>query len=208
MKEKMHFTLDPYHEKYSSLLIFGPPGVGKGTLCKFLSNSGVLLHISSGDIFRGISPNSSAGKLVQEYANNGLLLPDEATIAIWEKYISGLYFTNRYYPEKQYLLLDGIPRTKHQAEILDKYIDVKGVIILEVEDKQVLLDRLQNRALLEKRADDGNAKILATRMEVYEKETSKVLDHYPPSLYFKINANQKPLEVVRDALKAIVPLIV
>ncbi len=98
-----------YNELFRSVLIFGPPGSGKGTLGKFLSSAGNHFHLSSGDIFRGLSPESPAGKLYHHYAGKGLLLPDEVTIQIWHHYVNGLIATNRYFPSQQLLLLDGIP---------------------------------------------------------------------------------------------------
>ena len=100
-----------YNEPLRSILIFGPPGSGKGTLGKSLSSAGNHFHLSSGDIFRGLSPESPAGKVYHNYAGKGLLLPDDTTIQIWHHYVHGLIATNRYFPEQQLLLLDGIPRT-------------------------------------------------------------------------------------------------
>src|SRR5579862_775061 len=119
--------LATYNEPFDAVFIFGPPGVGKGTLGKFLSTAGNHFHLSSGDIFRGLSPESPAGKLFHAYASKGHLLPDEVTIQIWRHYVGGLIATNRYFPHEQFLLLDGIPRTIKQAQILDKYINVSRI---------------------------------------------------------------------------------
>lgn len=187
-------------EPYRSILLFGPPGSGKGTLGHFLSSAGNHFHLSSGDIFRGLSLESPAGKLYHSYASKGLLLPDEATVEIWHHYVEGLIATNRYFPERQLLLLDGIPRTVKQTELLDPYINIVKIIVLEVPDTEVLIKRLQRRAVIEKRMDDKDAEVLRTRMEVYKKETVHVLDHYPKNKIEYFNADQKPLEVLRDVL--------
>ena len=189
-----------YDDPLKVVLIFGPPGAGKGTLGKFLSSAGNHFHLSSGDIFRGLSPESPAGKLYHTYAGKGLLLPDEVTIKIWHHYVHGLIATNRYFPEQQLLLLDGIPRTLRQADLLDRHIQTVGIIVLEVEDKKKLIKRIQRRALIEKRTDDLDESTLKTRMEIYEKDTAKLLSHYPPHLFSRFNAAQKPLEVLRDVL--------
>jgi adenylate kinase len=192
--------LPQIEEKFQSVLIFGPPGAGKGTMGKFLSSAGNHFHLSSGDVFRGLSPESPAGKLYHSFAGKGQLLPDDVTIEIWHHYVMGLIATNRYFPKDQLLLLDGIPRTVKQVEILQRYIAVKKIILLESKDPDTLIQRIQRRALIEKRADDRDADVLKKRMEIYEKETFPVLEHYDEKLIIRFDAEQKPLEVLRDIL--------
>ena len=192
--------LPQIEEKFQSVLIFGPPGAGKGTMGKFLSSAGNHFHLSSGDVFRGLSPESPAGKLYHSFAGKGQLLPDDVTIEIWHHYVMGLIATNRYFPKDQLLLLDGIPRTVKQVEILQRYIAVKKVILLESKHPDTLIQRIQRRALIEKRPDDRDAEVLKKRMEIYEKETFPVLEHYDEKLIMRFDAEQKPLEVLRDIL--------
>ena len=161
--------LPAYNLPMRSILIFGPPGAGKGTLGKFLSSAGNHFHLSSGDIFRGLSPESPAGQIYHQYAGKGLLLPDEITIQIWHHYVHGLIATNRYFPSQQLLLLDGIPRTVPQALELEKHINVSRIINLQVPNVDVLIKRLQRRAVIEKRVDDMDEAVLKKRMEVYER---------------------------------------
>ena len=194
-------------EKFQSVLIFGAPGSGKGTQGKFLSSAGNHFHLSSGDVFRGLSPESPAGKLYHKYAGKGQLLPDDVTIEIWHHYVLGLIATNQYFPKEQLLLLDGIPRTVKQAEILERYIEVKKIILLENKDKDTLIQRLKRRALIEKRHDDKDEGILRKRMEIYEQETFPVIQHYPKELIARFNADQRPLEVLRDILISLSDLL-
>jgi len=192
--------IHPYNGKFSTVLLFGPPGSGKGTLGKFLANAGSQFHLSSGDIFRSLPANSPAGKLYYSYASKGLLIPDEATIEIWKYYVQGLIATNSYYPEGQDLLLDGIPRTQAQAQMLVSYINVRHVIVLEISNTTELIKRMQKRARLEGRIDDVDTEILKKRLEVYEESIQGVLDCYPKHLISYVDGGQKPLEVLRDVL--------
>lgn len=192
---------------YRSILIFGPPGSGKGTIGKILSSAGNHFHLSSGDIFRGLAPESPAGKLYHSYASKGHLLPDAVTVGIWHYFVEGLIATNRYFPHQQLLLLDGIPRTLRQAELLEKHIKVMHLIVLEVDNTTTLIERLKRRAILEKRHDDMDFGVLQTRMEVYEKDTVKLLNHYPKELISRFNGDQRPLGVLKDVLARLSDLL-
>jgi len=203
----MHSVIPEYNESFRAILIFGPPGSGKGTQGKFLSSAGNHFHLSSGDIFRGLSPESPAGKLYHNYAGKGLLVPDEITIRIWHHYILGLIATNRYFPKEQYLLLDGIPRTLKQAQLLEQYIKVEAIILLLAKNQDILIKRMQRRAMIEKRQDDMDPDVLKTRFEVYEKDTKKVLSYYQNQTIYSFEADQRPLEVLRDILTNLCPLL-
>lgn len=199
-KYQAKYLLEGLDHKLRAVLLFGPPGSGKGTQGKFLSSAGNHFHLSSGDIFRGLAPESAAGKLYYSYASQGHLLPDDATVQIWRHYVGGLIATNRYLPHQQLLLLDGIPRTAKQAQMLDKYLNILGVIVLDTHDIDALIQRMKRRAMIERRMDDFDEKILQTRIQVYQKETVKLLKHYPKELISRFNADLRPLEVLRDIL--------
>jgi adenylate kinase len=192
---------------YRSILLLGPPGSGKGTLGKLLSSAGNHFHLSSGDIFRGLSPESPAGKLYHSYAGKGHLLPDDVTLGIWHHFVEGLIATNRYFPHQQLLLLDGIPRTINQADLLEPYIQIMHIIVLETKNIDILIKRMKRRALIERRADDLEETVLQTRMRVYAEDTHKLLEHYPASLISRFNADQRPLEVLRDVLSKLSHLL-
>lgn len=194
-------------ERFRSVLIFGPPGSGKGTQGKFLSSAGNHFHLSSGDVFRDLSPEAPAGKLYHRYAGEGKLLPDDVTIQIWHHYVMGLIATNRYFPKDQLLLLDGIPRTVKQAEILERYIEVEKMILLEAEHEEVLIQRLKRRALIEKRQDDRDEEVLKRRMEIYKNETFPVLKYYGEGKIARFKAEQRPLEVLRDILVSLCAIL-
>lgn len=197
----------PYTKKLPVILLFGPPGSGKGTQGKLLSTVAQHYHLSSGDVFRGLSAESPAGKLYARYANQGLLVPDDATIEICCRYIEELITSKRYVPSRQFLLLDGLPRTKEQADILDRYLAIKKIIVFDVPNREVLLARLMKRAQLENRRDDGKKEVLAERMKAYDKQTVAVLAHYPKELVLTLNADRKQIEVLRDILNELCPLL-
>lgn len=182
------------------IFIFGPPGSGKGTLGKFLSSAGNHYHLSSGDIFRGLSPESPAGKTFHQYASQGKLVPDELTIKIWRHFVWGLIATNCYFPHEQFLLLDGLPRTIRQAELMAPDIDLIHIINLEMPNTEGLIARLKRRAMIERRMDDFDEGVLKERMQVYQDETVKVIKQYPEELISTFNADQPPLVVLRDVL--------
>lgn len=186
--------------KYRCFLIFGPPGAGKGTMSKLLAQVANLFHLSSGDIFRGISPQSAVGQLVNSYSSKGLYVPDDVTIKICLHFVEGLIATNRYAPDEQYILLDGIPRTLEQAQELDQYVEVEQVIRLDVPDENELIRRLKGRAAQEGRADDSNEEVLRTRLEVYREKTENILSHYPQDKIKTFNAAQPIPCVLRDIL--------
>ncbi len=196
MEEYFSDELTPHR----CILVFGPPGSGKGTLSKFLSSAGNHYHLSSGDIFRGLSPESPAGKTFHKYAGVGKLVPDEVTIEIWKHYVAGLIATNCYFPHEQFLLLDGVPRTVRQTELIAPHIDLVHIINLKMPNVDGLIARLKRRATIERRIDDFDEKILKTRMQVYESETVNVLGQYPKELISSFNAEQEPLDVLRDVL--------
>ncbi len=182
------------------IMIFGAPGAGKGTVGQILCKVGNHFHLSSGDIFRNLDPESESGKLFKSYSTKGQLVPDELTLEICTSYIKTLIDTKQYFPTKQMLLLDGLPRTVSQAEILNKSINVKHIIVLDIKDEQELIDRLSKRAKIEGRPDDANVDIIQKRIEEYHAKTAAVLDFYPKEIVHHYNASQTPIEVLRDVL--------
>lgn len=186
--------------KYRAILVFGAPGSGKGTLARFLTGGPMFYHLSSGEFFRGLSPHTEAGKLFRTYADKGQLLPDEVTITLWSEYVQGLVEANRFDPGSQWLMLDGIPRTRRQVELISAYVDVEAVLVLDVPHEEQLIARMVKRAGEEKRVDDANPDVVKKRLSVFKEETLAVLEGYPKEIIYHINAEQKPLEVARDAL--------
>jgi len=186
----------------SAFLIFGAPGSGKGTVGAKLAATTGVKHLSTGDIFRGLSPASENGKLFASYAGAGKLVPDEVTIQIFSRYIGGLVDTNKFDPAKDAFLLDGIPRTVAQAELIKKVVDIKHIFVLDIPDYSVIVERLLKRAKIEGRKDDADESVIQARLKEYEEKTAAVLSAYNGELITKINGSQSPDEVFRDTLSA------
>ena len=179
--------------KIPAVLIFGAPGSGKGTVGAKLAATTSLKHISTGDIFRGIAPSSESGKLLASYSSKGLLVPDEATVEIFGRFIEGLINTNKVNPDKDTLLLDGIPRTVAQVKLIESVVDVKHIFVLDIKDEKTIVARLLNRAKIEGRKDDADEAVIKNRLKVYKESTAKVLGKYSKSIISRINGDNTPI---------------
>jgi adenylate kinase len=122
---------------------------------------------------------------------------------LWRQSIDASKATNRFNPDKDTLVLDGIPRNVPQAQILSDVLDVRAVFNLTCSDMSKMVERLQRRALRENRLDDANLTVIQTRLQTYEKETKPVLDFYGPKLVHTIDSTQTPVNVLRDVLRII-----
>ncbi len=158
-----------------NIIIFGPPGAGKGTQSEKLISKYGMVHISTGDLFRWHTKNDTElGKKVKEIMNSGQLVPDEITIAMLKEEVDKT-------PDAAGFLFDGFPRTVPQAEALDAFMEKQGtmihkVIALDVSEDEVR-KRIAKRRSLENRADDGEDK-LDKRINEYFSKTIHVLPFY------------------------------
>ena len=193
-------------QRYQTILLFGAPGAGKGTQGKVLGSIPGFFHLSCGDVFRTFDVASELGKIVYEYSSRGELVPDEITIKIWQEKIHNHTVLNLYKRLSDLLVLDGIPRSANQAELMDEHIDVLRVIHLVCDNQDEMIKRLRRRALKENRVDDAREDVIRRRWEVYKQETHPVLDHYPQSIISTVDAIGSPAEVLQNILKIIIPV--
>ncbi len=189
--------------KYRTLVIFGPPGAGKGTQSALLTKLACLYHLSTGEMMRNMPTHTEELKTFREMVNAGKLIPNEAFMKIFEGYLENLVSNGAFSPKDSWLLLDGVPRSVEQAKGIESYTSVERVISLEMNDEEALFNRLKNRGISEGRADDLSIETLKTRMQKYRDITAPVLEYYSESKVLKINALQKPLEVFSDILNAL-----
>lgn len=159
-----------------NLILFGPPGSGKGTQAAKLVDQYQLLHISTGDLFRyEIGNNTPLGLEAKSYMNKGELVPDSVTIGMLHNKVEA-------HPEVHGFIFDGFPRTVAQAEALDGLLtemgtEVAKLIMLDVDDDEIV-GRLLDRGKTSGRADDQDESTIRKRISVYRSETSPVYDYY------------------------------
>ena len=210
------------------IVLLGPPGAGKGTQAEKISEVFHLTHVSTGDLFReNIRENTELGKKAREYTDNGLLVPDEVTIAMVEDRL-------KKDDCKDGALLDGFPRTIKQAEALDKMLEesfgskVTVVPCIEV-NKEDLVKRISGRRMcknghvfhvhtkpskvegvcdvcgepLYQRADD-NEETVHTRLNAYNESTAKLIDYYGNKGVLRTVDGNKQIHEVTDAMLAVI----
>jgi len=154
----------------TNLVLFGPPGAGKGTQANFLKETYNLVHISTGDVFRfNIKNKTALGMLAKSYIDKGELVPDQVTIDMLEAEVEKN-------ADAKGFIFDGFPRTNAQAEALDdlmkrKDSQINAMVALEVDD-EVLVERLLERGKTSGRADDADESIIRNRIKEYYAKTA------------------------------------
>lgn len=191
---------------YPTLLLFGAPGVGKGTQGAILGHVPGFFHLSMGDIFRALDPDSPEGRQARRHFLRGELVPDELTIRIWKRGLDERVESGAYRPDREILVLDGIPRNPNQSALLKDTIDVWLVVHLAASDKELMIKRIRGRALAENRPDDADEAVIRRRFEVYHAESEPVLRWYPRDQVATVDALGTPAEVLRRLLDVIVPV--
>ena len=192
--------------RHPTILLFGAPGVGKGTQGLILGQIPGFYHRSCGDVFRSLNINSREGREIYQFSSRGQLVPDELTVKIWKQSLMGHIAISRYKPPDELLVLDGIPRNTRQIEMLNDTINVLHVIHLVCADVDKMVDRIKRRAIRDNRADDANEDVIRTRFEVYRRESEPVINAYPTEIISQIDAMQSPPEVLVNALQKLVPI--
>lgn len=159
-----------------NIVLFGPPGAGKGTQSKKIIEKYQLVHLSTGDILRAeIAAGTSLGLEAKKLMDQGILVPDEVVIGM----INNKLDANN---DARGFIFDGFPRTVAQAAALDRLLEsrdtaISGMIALEVDEEELRL-RLAKRALEQDRPDDAKPEVITKRIEEYRNKTAPVADHY------------------------------
>lgn len=183
-----------------NLILFGPPGSGKGTQAENLIEKYGILHISTGDLFRyEMGNNTPLGIKAKEYMAKGELVPDEVTIGMLKNKVNAN-------PDVSGIIFDGFPRTIPQAEALDAFLqekntEVTALVALDVPDEE-LVKRLLNRGKSSGRADDNDEEIIRNRISIYKSETAQVFDYYAQNGKSKLIPGVGSIEEIFDRLVA------
>ena len=160
-----------------NIVLFGPPGAGKGTQSEKLIDKYGLTHLSTGDLFRKhLGEGTELGVLAKKYMNEGRLVPDEVVIGMVEDKVNETKNSTQGY------IFDGFPRTTAQAEALDRMLaihelTISGMIALDV-PQDILKARIIQRGKTSNRVDDQDEEKINTRIKVYLDETLPVADYY------------------------------
>lgn len=189
-------------QNMTNIILFGPPGAGKGTQAEVLKDTYNLIHISTGDVFRyNIKNKTELGLSAKSYMDKGQLVPDEVTINMLKAEVEKNEGANGF-------IFDGFPRTEAQAIALDKLLrskntQVNGMVALEVDD-EVLVNRLLERGKTSGRPDDADESIIRNRIKVYYNETAILKDYYQKeNKYFGVDGVGSIAEITERLNKVI-----
>ncbi len=189
-----------------NIILFGPPGSGKGTQSEKIVEKFGLIHLSTGNLLRQeIADKTPLGQEAKKFMDKGQLVPDEVVIGMIDSCIEN-------HSEAKGFLFDGFPRTVAQAEALDKLLELKKdsiskVLALEVPDDE-LVTRLLKRGETSGRSDDTHEKIIRKRFTVYKRDTSQVAEYYKEQDKFEIVKGEGSVDDIFEALQQSIEKII
>ena len=187
-----------------NIVIFGPPGAGKGTQSKFIVEKFNLYQLSTGDFLRKeMSRDTEIGKKISSVINSGALVSDQIVSDLIEKIISNSKYQNR-------IIFDGYPRNLNQAKnlntLLKKYKQNIDVVLKLSVSLETIKKRISERRTLEKRPDDID-EIAIKRYKTYEISTEPIIEYYKKLNLLKVVDGERPIDQINDEISAIISAI-
>ena len=187
-----------------NVVIFGPPGAGKGTQSKFLVEKFNLFQLSTGEFLRNeMSKNTKIGKQIASVINSGSLVSDKIVSDLIEKIIANKEYQNR-------IIFDGYPRNLNQVKnlenLLKRYKQKIDIVLKLSVSLETIKKRIVERRNQEKRLDD-NEQIAIKRYQTYEKSTEPVIDYYKKLNLLKVVDGERPIDQINKEISDIISLI-
>ena len=187
-----------------NIIIFGPPGAGKGTQAKFIANKFNLYQLSTGDLLRNeIKNKTELGSKISSIINSGELVSDKTVSSLIEKFVSSDNYKHK-------IIFDGYPRTLNQAknldELLEKYKQKVSIVLKLSVSLETVKKRISDRRSLEKRADDYED-IAVKRYKTYEKSTEPVIEYYKQLNLLKAIDGERSIDQINKEISDIISLI-
>ncbi len=191
-----------------NIVLFGPPGAGKGTQAKFLLEKFQLVHLSTGDLFReNIGDNTELGKLAKSYIDKGKLVPDQVTVDMLKDAV-----LKSIKDGAKGFIFDGYPRNTNQAEVLDALLEEQNIpvsiaLALEVED-QILIERILDRGKTSGRVDDQKEETIRERISVYYANTAILKDYYQSQDKLSVINGLGTINEIANRLEEVIKIVV
>ena len=179
------------------ILLFGYPGSGKGTQGRIMSSLPGFHHVAMGDILRALTAENPLFERVQSYVRRGDLVPDDLVMDLFFRHIAAIAPA----PD-DFLVIDGVPRSARQVDLLNQKVQVIKIFKLSVYDERLVIERLRRRARDQNRPDDASDAVIQHRLRVYRDETEQCIRSYPGTILTRIQANQPIFDVHLDIIQA------
>jgi len=185
--------------RYVAILLFGPPGAGKGTQSRILGGAPRVLAVDMGMLLRSTDRKTDLGREVARYSDSGDLVPDDVVMRVLVEHLE----ESERRGDHDVLVLAGVPRTEGQARALGEHVDVQRVISLTASDESILKQRLRRRAEERDRPDDADPIVVEHRFEAFLAQRDRVLACYDRRRTVEIDALRSPWHVARDILGSV-----
>lgn len=191
--------------RIEALVLFGPPGSGKGTQGRILGAAPGFVHVDMGAVLRGFDASRGIGREIAGYLARGELVPDRTVVRVLTTHLRALEERGDMRRTRDVAVLDGVPRTAAQARALDEHVQVRRIVVLTAE-RGALAERLAARARAQGREDDARHAVVARRFAAFDAARDELLAVYPAPRVTEVDAVGGPLTVARRVFDAVVDL--